>query len=67
MRTAHPISYGGTLSGGFLSGGGGQSPPGHVTCGACWDRDPPPPMWTELQTGVKTLPCRNFVAGGNYV
>ena len=24
--------------------------PGHVTCGACWDRDPP-----------ITLPCRNFV------
>ena len=31
------------------------------------DRDPPdrdPPVWTESQTGVKTLPCRNFVAGG---
>ena len=31
------------------------------------DRDPsqqrPPPKWTESQTGVKTLPCRNFVAG----
>ena len=24
------------------------------------------PLWTELQTGVKTLPCRNFVAGGNF-
>ena len=23
------------------------------------------PLWTEWQTGVKTLPCRNFVAGGN--
>ena len=23
-----------------------------------------PPMWTEWQTGVQTLPCRNFVAGG---
>ena len=22
-----------------------------------------PPLWTEWQTGVKTLPCRNFVAG----
>ena len=33
-----------------------QRPPGHVTCDACWDRDPPPP-WTESQTGVKTLPC----------
>ena len=34
---------------------------------------PPPPgrhpasLWTEWQTGVKTLPCRIFVAGGNYV
>ena len=27
-----------------------------------WDRHPP---WTEWQTGVKTLPCRNFVADGN--
>ena len=32
------------------------------------DRDSPPgqrspPPWTESQTGVKTLPCRNFVAG----
>ena len=23
-----------------------------------------PPRWTEWQTDVKTLPCRNFVAGG---
>ena len=38
-------------------------PPGHVSCGACWDRHPPP--WTEWHTGVKELPCRNFVAGGN--
>ena len=27
------------------------------------DRDPS--LWTESQTGVKPLPCRNFVAGGN--
>ena len=26
-----------------------------------------PPPWTEWQTGVKTLPCRNFVAGGKNV
>ena len=28
---------------------------------------PPPlhPLWTEWQTGVKTLPCHNFVAVGN--
>ena len=24
------------------------------------------PLWAEWQTGVKTLPCHNFVAGGNY-
>ena len=30
---------------------------------ACWDRNPPP-LWTESQTRVKTLPCRSFVAGG---
>ena len=23
------------------------------------------PLWTEWQTGVKILPCRDFVAGGN--
>ena len=23
-----------------------------------------PPLWTESQTGVKTLPCRNYVADG---
>ena len=23
------------------------------------------PLWTERQTGVKTLPCRNSVADGN--
>ena len=23
------------------------------------------PLWTEWQTGVKTLPCRNYVADGN--
>ena len=27
------------------------------------DRDPPP--CRESQTAVKTLPCRNFIAGGN--
>ena len=32
----------------------------HTPCHAC------PPPWTEWQTHVKTLPCRNFVAGGKY-
>ena len=26
-----------------------------------------PPPWTEWQTPVKILPCRNFVAGGNKI
>ena len=32
------------------------------------DRDPPGqrlPLWTEAQTGVKTLPYCNFIAGGD--
>ena len=33
-----------------------------TTCNACWDSTPP---WTESQMPVKTLPCPNFVAGGN--
>ena len=24
------------------------------------------PLWTEWLTGVKTLPCRNFIAGGKH-
>ena len=28
---------------------------------------PPPPLWTELQTCVKTLPFRNFVSDSNKV
>ena len=28
---------------------------------------PDTPLWTELQTGVKTLPCRNNVANGKYL
>ena len=52
----------------------GQRPPGHVTCGACWDRDPPEQndwqtpvkiLQNDWQTPVKILPCRNVVAGGN--
>ena len=39
-------------------------PGGCLPSGVCV-ADPPPPL-TEWQIGVKTLPCRNFVAGGNY-
>ena len=34
-------------------------PYGHVTCDACWEANPT--LWTEWQTGVKTLPFCNFV------
>ena len=33
---------------------------GGIFPSACWDTPP----WTEWQTGVKTLPCRNYVADG---
>ena len=39
----------------------GCRPPGHVTCDACWEANPPP--WTEWQMLVKILPCPNFVCG----
>ena len=35
---------------------------GGVCPSACWDTYP---LWTEWQTGVKKLPCRNFVVYGN--
>ena len=38
----------------------GRHPPGPEA-----DTPPPTPLWTEWQTGVKSLPCRNLVAGGN--
>ena len=41
----------------------GQRSPCHVTCGACRDKDPY--EQNDWQTGVKTLPCLDFVAGGN--
>ena len=40
-----------------------ETPPSHVTCGGCWDRDRH--GQNSWHTLVKTLPCRNFVAGGN--
>ena len=43
---------------------GGCLPRGGVCIPACTEADTPP-LWTEWQTGVKTLPCSNFVAGGN--
>ena len=43
---------------GGVCSGGGVSP-------ACTEADTPP-LWTESQTPVKTLPWPNFVAAGNY-
>ena len=50
---------GGCLPGGVCCGGSARGVcPGEGVC--------LPLLWTEWQTGVKTLPCCNFVAGGNY-
>ena len=54
-------SQGGVCRGGVCSGGcllPGEYPSMH------WGR--PPPLLTESQMPVKTLPCPNFVAGGKY-
>ena len=41
-------------------------PPGHVTCDACWEANPPSPLWTEWQMLVKILPCpKTSFAGCN--
>ena len=62
MRTTHTLPYGGLSL---------RDPPDRDSPGQSHlplDRDTRPwkipPPWTESQTGVKTLPCRNFVAGG---
>ena len=48
------------LGGGCLLGG--------VCCGVSARGDwQTPSLWTEWQTGVKILPCRNFVVGGKNV
>ena len=50
----------------LLPGGGGVCSGGVCSWGgipACSEADPP--LLTESQTPVKTLPCPNFVAGGN--
>ena len=43
----------------------GECLPGGVGFSACWDAPQAGTPWTEWQTGVKTLPCRNFAADGN--
>ena len=61
------------LGGGCLPGRGGLcvylgegGVPGVVYPGGCLPATPPPALWTEWQTHVKTLPCRNYVADGKY-
>ena len=54
----------GSLCRGSLSRGGVSVQGVSVQGGSLSGR---PPLWTESQTGVNTLPCRNFVAGGNNV
>ena len=50
------------VEGGVCPGGGGVFP-GWV--GVCPVECLPEPPWTEWQTGVKTLPCCNYIADGN--
>ena len=44
---------------------GGVVCPGGLPAQEGWQT--PPPLRTEWQTGVKTLPCRNFVADSKYL
>ena len=61
---------GGVLSPGgcVCSGVGGVSGPGGVCSGGVVSQHAlrqTPPLWTESQTPVKTLPWPNFVVAGN--
>ena len=74
MRTGRSL----TVCWRLLPGGGGVPGPGGVPGqgdvpgpgglwhpSMHWGRHPPPPLLTESQTPVKTLPWPNFVAAGN--
>ena len=50
-------SWGGICSGGHLLPGGGIP-----TC-----TEAEPPLWTESQTPIKTLPWPNFIVAGNKI
>ena len=82
MPTVHfdCISQHAVRQGGAWSGGGCLLPGGSAPGGAWSGEMPAPgagvasqhalrqtPLLTESQTPVKTLPCPNFVAGGNKV
>ena len=65
---------GGVCPGGVCRGclPSGVCPGGSAGGGSAWGvtdthqtRGRHPLLWTEWQIGVKTLPCRNFLAGGN--
>ena len=60
-----------TGQGGVCPGGSAQgSLPRGCLPGGCllggWQTPPTPCEQNDRQTGVKTLPCRNFVEGGNH-
>ena len=76
MRTARALTVSPSMlfGGGVCSRGGGVCPQGGVCSGGVCSRGgvvsqhavrQTPPLWTESQMPVKTLPCPNFVAGGN--
>ena len=56
------LPRGGVSWGWGVSAQGGVCIVGGVCRGGCLPNTPP---WTEWQTGVKTLPCHNYVADGN--
>ena len=63
------LSREGSPSGEVCRGGvsvRGVSVQGDLCPGGLPDRDPPPSEQNDRQTGVKTLPCHNFIVGGNY-
>ena len=75
LRGGAVCSWGVSAPGGACSGGclllGGISALGGGVCSGggiptCTEADTPP-LLTESQTPVKTLPCPNFVAGGNNI
>ena len=46
---------------------GGRTPPGHVTCDACWKANPPPPPpHTHVCENI-ILPKTSFVGGKDYL
>ena len=59
----HPLQWSSPLR---VSAQGGVCPGGVCPGGVCPEGVcQTPPLWTQSQTGVKTLPCRNYVADRN--